>query len=92
MSLTSGIAVYFIIWWVCLFIVLPWGVRNPHEAGEEVEEGHEAGAPINPMLWRKVLITTILASVTFALVYGQITYQWISFDDFPLLRGPYQTQ
>lgn len=87
MKLTSAIAVYFIIWWVTLFAVLPWGVRNPHEAGETVDEGNEAGAPVNPMLWRKVLITTILASVFFALVYGQVTYGWIDFEDLPFLSG-----
>ena len=38
MSLVSAIAIYFIIWWVCLFVVLPFGVRNAHEAGEVVLE------------------------------------------------------
>jgi predicted secreted protein len=85
MSIPSGIAIYFIIWWVCLFVVLPWGVRNPHEAGEQVEQGNEAGAPVNPMLWRKVLVTTIVASLVFLVVWGQITRGWISFDDIPFL-------
>ncbi len=69
MSLLSSIAIYFIIWWACLFAVLPWGVRNAHEAGENVGEGHDAGAPVNPMLWRKVLATTILATLVYGLVY-----------------------
>ena len=85
MTLVSGIAIYFIIWWVCLFMVLPWGVRNPHEAGQAVEEGHEAGAPVNPMLWRKLLFTTVLATILFGLVYGQVTFGWISFEDIPFL-------
>ena len=44
----SAIAIYFITWWICLFAVLPWGVRNAHEAGEGVEPGNEAGAPVDP--------------------------------------------
>ena len=80
MSIGSSIAVYFIIWWVCLFVVLPFGVRNAHEAGEAVGEGHDAGAPVNPMLWRKVVWTTVLAAAVFALVYGQMTYGWIALD------------
>ena len=39
MSIANRIAVYFIIWWVCLFMVLPFGVRNAHEAGEAVGAG-----------------------------------------------------
>jgi predicted secreted protein len=30
MSLATAIAIYFIIWWVVLFAVLPWGVRSQH--------------------------------------------------------------
>jgi predicted secreted protein len=85
MSLVSAIAIYFIIWWVTLFVVLPFGVRNAHEAGEVVLDGNEAGAPVKPMMWRKVLVTTVLASVIFALIYGQITQGWIGFDDLPFL-------
>jgi predicted secreted protein len=28
MSTSTLIAVYFLIWWVTLFAILPWGVRN----------------------------------------------------------------
>lgn len=87
MSLVSGIAIFFIVWWVCLFTVLPWGVRNPHEAGESVEQGNEAGAPVNPMMWRKILATTVLASIVFLGIYGQMTYGWLGFEDIPFLSG-----
>lgn len=87
MSLVSGIAIFFVTWWVCLFMVLPWGVRNSHEDGLTVEPGTDAGAPVRPMLWRKLFATTILAGVLFGLVYGQMTYGWIGFDDIPFLDG-----
>jgi predicted secreted protein len=77
MRWTSALAVYFIIWWVTLFAVLPFGVRNAHEAGEEVQKGHEAGAPVNPDLGRKALITTIVATAIFACVYVGIAYGWL---------------
>jgi predicted secreted protein len=85
MSLASGIAIYFIVWWVCLFVVLPFGVRNAHEAGETVELGNEHGAPVKHLLPRKVLATTILAAAVFGLIWGQMTYGWIAFDDIPFL-------
>ena len=34
MPVTTAVAVYFLIWWVVLFAVLPWGVRSQHEGGE----------------------------------------------------------
>lgn len=87
MKLGSAIAIYFITWWVCLFLVLPFGVKNAHEAGEAVEQGNEHGAPVKPMLWRKVLATTLLSTVVFAAIYGQVTYGWIGFDDIPGLKA-----
>ena len=87
MTLPTGLAIYFIVWWVCLFVVLPFGVRNAHEAGEGVEQGNEAGAPVSPMLWKKVAATTLLSTVVFAVIWGQITYGWLGFDDIPFLRN-----
>lgn len=86
MSIASAIAIYFIVWWICLFAVLPFGVRNAHETGETVETGNEQGAPVNPLLLRKVLATTVLAAIIFALIWGQLTYGWVGFEDIPYLR------
>ena len=88
MTLATGIAIYFIVWWVCLFVVLPFGVRNPHEAGESVEQGNEAGAPVQPMLLKKIIATTLLSAAVFVLIWGQMTYGWIGFDSIPFLRKP----
>jgi predicted secreted protein len=72
MKLASAIAIYFIIWWTVLFAVLPFGVRNAHEAGETVQTGNEAGAPVAHGLVRKALITTVIAAVIFAAIYGAL--------------------
>lgn len=87
MTFESGLAIYFIVWWVCLFAVLPFGVRNAHEAGEVVEQGNEHGAPVQPLLWRKVFATTILSGIVFLVIWGQMTYGWVTFDDIPYLKG-----
>ncbi len=68
MTVTGGLAVYFVIWWVVLFAVLPFGVRSQSESGE-VARGTEPGAPVVPGLVRKALITTVLAAAVFALVW-----------------------
>ena len=46
MSTSTLIAIYFLIWWVTLFAVLPWGVRNQEESGEVIP-GTDPGAPAN---------------------------------------------
>lgn len=68
------IAIYFVIWWITLFAVLPFGVRNAHEAGTEVEEGHDAGAPVLPWLMLKAAVNTVIAAAVFAGVYWAYTH------------------
>ena len=34
MAIATAIAIYFLIWWLALFAVLPWGVRTQAEEGE----------------------------------------------------------
>ena len=44
MPITTAVAIFFLIWWVVLFAVLPWGVRSQHEGGE-ITPGTDPGAP-----------------------------------------------
>ncbi|WP_196258274.1 DUF1467 family protein [Pelagibacterium limicola] len=62
------IAIYFIVWWICLFVTLPFGVKGQHEDGP-VTDGTEPGAPINPLMWQKVVATTFIAAVVTALIF-----------------------
>ena len=66
MSLVSLIAIYFVVWWIVLFAVLPWGVRTQEEEGD-VTLGTAHSAPARPMLLRKALATTIVSGL---LVFG----------------------
>lgn len=68
MSLLPSIAIFFVIWWLCLFVVLPFGIRSQQETGE-VAPGTEAGAPHRPHLLRRAAATTVLAGIIFAGVY-----------------------
>jgi predicted secreted protein len=87
-SLTTAIAVYFIIWWVVLFAVLPWGVHSQEEGGT-VAPGTDPGAPVMPQLWRKLIWTTVAASVVFALCAVVYAYRLISLDELvEVLRLP----
>ena len=74
MSLPLAISSYFIIWWIVLFAVLPFGVRNAEEAGLERPPGTDAGAPAVPYLARKALATTIVSGFVLAGLYAYIEY------------------
>ncbi len=71
MSLTLGIALYFIIWWTMLFAVLPLGVRTQDEDGSVVP-GTPGSAPTQPDFRKIVMINTALSCVVFAIVYFAI--------------------
>ena len=64
----SQAAIFLLIWFVVLFAVLPWGVR--HSA--EPEPGHDPGAPVNPNLGRKALVTTAISLLLWG-VYFYVT-------------------
>lgn len=68
MSTTTFIAVFFLIWWIVLFAVLPWGIHSQHEGGE-VAPGTDPGAPVLPKLGRKLMLTTVVAGVVFVAFY-----------------------
>ncbi len=74
MSLALAISSYFVIWWVVLFAVLPFGVRNAEEAGLERAPGTDAGAPAVPHLAWKALATTLVSGLVLAALYAYIAY------------------
>jgi predicted secreted protein len=84
MSLTLGLALYFIIWWTVLFAVLPFGVRTQAEDGRVVP-GTPESAPVRPRLIRIFVINTVVALVVFVCVWGAIVYRIIPIEDVPVL-------
>ncbi len=86
MSVTTAIAIYFLIWWITLFAVLPFGVRSQEEGGA-VAPGTDPGAPGIPRLWWKLLWTTIVSGVIFAILYVVYTRKLITLDDLMMLFG-----
>jgi hypothetical protein len=65
MTIPMAIAIYFTIWWIVLFAILPWGVRSQQEDGDIVA-GTDPGAPVAPRLLIKAAATTVLAAILFA--------------------------
>jgi len=86
MPVSTGLAIFFLIWWVVLFAVLPWGVRSQHEGGE-VAPGTDPGAPAIPNLWRKLVWTTLVSGVIFAACYAAYVERWVTLEGLYGLLG-----
>jgi predicted secreted protein len=67
-SISTAFAIYFVIWWIVLFVTLPFGVRSQHEDGEGAP-GTDPGAPIATLMGRKLIWTTLISGVVFALAW-----------------------
>ena len=77
MDWATSLATYVIIWWLVMFMVLPWGVRRIEP--EDLGEGDDPGAPENPRMLMKVAVTTGISGVIFGLVYLVVISGVISF-------------
>ena len=89
MSTSTAIAIYFLIWWITLFAVLPWDVRNQEESGE-VTPGTDPGAPATHRVWHKLGWTTVVATTIFGILYVAYTRGLIPYDFLMAISGPPQ--
>ncbi len=83
-QIVTGIAIYFILWWVCIFMVLPHGIKGQHEA-DAVVEGSEPGAPVKPHLRRKIIQTSLFAAIIWAIGYVLYSKGIVTLDSFDFL-------
>ena len=82
MTVAFGVAIYFVIWWIVLFAMLPIGVRTQDEDGN-VSPGTVESAPSLPQLLPKMLATTVIATIIFAGVYAVLVHRIFTLDDIP---------
>jgi predicted secreted protein len=87
MAVSTVIAIYFIIWWVVLFAVLPWGVHSQQEEGE-VEPGTDPGAPAAHRVWMKLIWTTVIAGVVFVILTAIYQLNLIPYDLLMRIASP----
>ena len=65
MGVVTSLAVYFVVWWITLFMVLPWG-NNPDA---DVQEGNVPSAPAKPRIGLKAAITTVVAGAIWQIIW-----------------------
>ncbi len=69
MGITGSIIVYVMIWWIIFFSLLPVGIQSNKELFKEKIEGMDPGAPKNPNIGKKFLITTLISTIIFSVIY-----------------------
>jgi predicted secreted protein len=94
MSITAAIVLYSTTWFMVLLMVLPMRGKTQEEAGHVVP-GSARSAPEDAGIAWKAKLTTLIATVLFAIFYGIITSGWITIADLDRLRpdlGPSEVQ
>ena len=89
MSISSAIVLYCVIWAILFYMINPLWQTSQSEDGEVVP-GTPASAPVDAMVRKKAIITTVIATVLFALAYSTIEFGWLTLDDISFLQLPSQ--
>ena len=76
MSLTEIVVVYIIIWWLVLFMVLPFGITRVDP--DTLLPGQDPGSPAKGRMVLKLAITSGIAAVLVGIYYFVTTTGLIS--------------
>jgi predicted secreted protein len=85
-SISTAFAIYFVIWWITLFVTLPFGVRSQHEDGEGVA-GTDPGAPIMARMGRKLIWTTVISAAIYAVALSAYNAGYLNIERISKLMG-----
>ena len=82
MGVTGSIIVYVLIWWMIFFSLLPVGIRYKKEKFKERIDGMDPGAPDNPKIGKKFIITTIITSIIFIVIYYLVQFDLLNLREY----------
>jgi predicted secreted protein len=69
MGITGSLVVFVCIWWIVFFSILPVGINSQKENLTGRLSGNDPGAPKNPNIGKKFIITTLITSILFLGIY-----------------------
>tara|TARA_B100000767_G_C19689735_1_gene503441 strand:- start:189 stop:443 length:255 start_codon:yes stop_codon:yes gene_type:complete len=81
MGITGAIIIYISIWWIVFFSILPIGIKSQNKEFKDNLTGNDPGAPRNPQIGKRFLITTLITSIFFSLIY------YLTVNDYLNLRS-----
>jgi predicted secreted protein len=84
MSITAAIVVFAVTWFMVFFIVLPFRFKSQADAGHVVP-GTPRSAPAEETVGRSARITTVVATVVWAMICAVILSGWIGIRDFDFM-------
>ncbi len=84
MAIPMAIGIFFVIWWITLFAVLPFGVTTQQEE-QSIIPGSAESAPATPLLMKKLVATTLVTCLLFSIVYWIMTSPLVTLENIPLL-------
>ncbi len=80
MAISSAIVLYAVLWFMTFLCVLPLRLKTQGDVGK-VLPGTHAGAPVDPQLKKRALITTGIAAVVWAVVFWIIVWEIVTVAD-----------
>lgn len=81
MNWLGALIIYVLVWWCVFFAVLPTGVRGRWEDVSDGVEGAEPGAPSDPQMKKKLIRTSWIAAVIWAVLCALILSGVFDFRD-----------
>jgi predicted secreted protein len=84
----SILAIWFLVWVLCAFVVMPFGIQTHDEAGHEKTPGQADSAPANFRPLKVIVRATALSLVICGLIVLNYTEGWITRDDLNLVGTP----
>ncbi len=85
-NISTAFAIYFVLWWLVLFLTLPFGVRSQHEDGGGAP-GTDPGAPVLARMGRKLIWTTAISAVIFAIAMWAYYQGYLNIERLSKLMG-----
>ena len=78
MGITGSLVTYVCIWWIVFFSILPVGIKSENQKFRETLKGNDPGAPKNPQILNKFIISTLITSIIFLGIYYMVEYNYLN--------------
>ena len=82
MGIPGSLIIFVLIWWIVFFSVLPVGIRSEKKIFKESLEGNDIGAPKNPNIAKKFIITTLITTILYLAIYYVVTNGYFNLREY----------